>query len=218
MASSTVEDYVKRIYLEQEGRGGLVPMGDLVAAMGVAPGTATAMVKSLAADRLVRYEPYVGVRLTAKGRRQALAILRRHRLVELFLVQVLGMDWAEVHEDAERLEHAVSDRVLAAIDRHLDHPAKDPHGDPIPDADGRIAGGSAVTLAESAPGAALEVVRITDQSPPFLRAMAKRGLRPGAGVRVAKHNEAAGTVDLDCDGTAFTLGRAAAREIRVRRV
>src|SRR5205809_1615114 len=141
MASSTVEDYVKQIYLEQLGaadRDDLVSMGRLAAAMGVVPGTATAMIKALADAGLVEYEPRGGARLTRGGERLALHVLRRHRLVELFLVKVLGLDWSEVHDEAEELEHAISDKVLDKIDKLLGHPSVDPHGDPIPTAKGKV--------------------------------------------------------------------------------
>src|SRR6476661_2815846 len=139
MPSSTVEDYLKSLYTQQRGGGDLVAMGALATAMNVAPGTATAMVKTLADAGLVDYEPRGGVRLSAKGEKLALHVLRRHRLVELFLVEVLGLDWSEVDQEAEELEHAISDKVLEKIDDVLGHPEVDPHGDPIPNPKGKIA-------------------------------------------------------------------------------
>src|SRR3954471_21828124 len=141
MASSspTVENYLKAIYQAQlrlEKRAGLVPMGQLAAALGVVPGTATTMVKTLAESGLVKYEPYGGVRLTSAGEKLAALVVRRHRLIELFLVKVMGMSWTDVHEEAEQLEHAVSDRLIERMDDMLGRPAVDPHGDPIPDPDG----------------------------------------------------------------------------------
>src|SRR4051794_38837967 len=147
MATSTVEDYLKAIYTAQQGSG-LVAMGALAAAMKVAPGTATAMVKTLAEAGLVDYEPRGGVRLSGKGERLALHVLRRHRLVELFLVEVLGLDWSEVDEEAEELEHAISDRVLERIDQLLKHPQVDPHGDPIPSSKGKLPSRTLASLAE----------------------------------------------------------------------
>lgn len=139
MISPTVENYVKRLYLEQQ-KGGerLVPMGNLATAMGVTPGTATTMVKALSDAGLVQYEPREGTCLTKRGEKLALHVLRRHRMVELFLSRVLGMDWSEVHEEAEALEHAISDKVLSRIDKLLGYPGYDPHGDPIPTAGGKI--------------------------------------------------------------------------------
>src|SRR5919204_6391883 len=144
LPSSTVENYLKAIYqgqasLPTTGAGCLVPMGQVASALGVTPGTATTMVKALAESGLAEYEPYTGVRLTAAGEKLAGLVLRRHRLVEAFLVQVMGMSWAEVHEDAEQLEHVVSDRLIDRIDEMLGHPTRDPHGDPIPNPEGTIA-------------------------------------------------------------------------------
>jgi DtxR family Mn-dependent transcriptional regulator len=112
----------------------MVPMGRLAGALGVVPGTATTMAKTMSDSGLVKYEPYAGVRLTPSGDRLAAMVVRRHRLIELFLVNVMGMSWSEVHDEAEHLEHAMSDRVIARIDEMLGHPAVDPHADPIPDA------------------------------------------------------------------------------------
>src|SRR3954464_8137540 len=142
LPSSTVENYLKAIYQAQAALpagGRLVSMGYVAAALGVTPGTATTMVKALAESGLAEYEPYSGVRLSGAGERLAGLVLRRHRLVELFLVQVMGMSWDEVHDEAEQLEHAVSDRLIDRIDDMLGRPARDPHGDPIPNPDGAIA-------------------------------------------------------------------------------
>src|SRR5215468_7054715 len=142
LRSSTVENYLKTIYLGSTSAHGsearLMPMGQLASALGVTPGTATTMVKTLAESGLVNYEPYAGVALTRAGRRLAGLVIRRHRLVELFLVQVMGLRWDEVHEDAEQLEHVVSERLIERIDEMLGHPTHDPHGDPIPSPDGAI--------------------------------------------------------------------------------
>src|SRR3954469_20129180 len=113
-------------------------MGRLATAMAVTPGTATTMIKAIAEANLVMYEPRTGVRLTKAGEQLALHVLRRHRLVELFLVKVLELDWSEVHEEAELLEHAISDKVLERIDSFLEHPSVDPHGDPIPTSKGKV--------------------------------------------------------------------------------
>src|SRR5262249_31767276 len=135
LPSSTVENYLKAIYQGQAALTAgvrLVSMGHVAAALGVTPGTATTMVKALAESGLAEYEPYSGVRLTAAGEKLAGLVLRRHRLVELFLVQVMGMSWAEVHDEAEQLEHVVSERLIERIDDMLGRPTHDPHGDPIP--------------------------------------------------------------------------------------
>src|SRR5437763_7930073 len=142
LPSSTVENYLKAIYQGQAtlpAGSRLVSMGQVAAALGVTPGTATTMVKALAESGLAEYEAYSGVRLTAGGEKLAALVLRRHRLVELFLVQVMGMSWAEVHDEAEQLEHVVSERLIERIDEMLGRPTHDPHGDPIPNTDGAIA-------------------------------------------------------------------------------
>src|SRR5438128_10035054 len=141
LPSSTVENYLKAIYQGQStltGSERLVPMGQVASALSVAPGTATTMVKALAESGLAEYEPYSGVRLTAAGEKLAGLVLRRHRLVEAFLVEVMGMSWAEVHDEAEHLEHVVSERLIDRIDEMLGHPTHDPHGDPIPNTDGTL--------------------------------------------------------------------------------
>src|SRR5512145_3104490 len=147
--SSTVENYLKAIYL---GVGALtaphrlLPMGHLAAALGVAPGTATTMVKTLSESGLVEYEPYAGVALTPAGQKLAALVVRRHRVIELFLVNVMGYRWDEVHDEAEQLEHVVSDRLINRMDEMLGRPEVDPHGDPIPGPDGIVKPQHAQTL------------------------------------------------------------------------
>src|SRR5215510_3183765 len=199
LPSSTVENYLKAIYqgqssLEPEAR--LVPMGQVASALGVTPGTATTMVKALAESGLAEYEPYTGVRLSAAGERLAGLVLRRHRLVELFLVQVMGMRWDEVHEDAEQLEHVVSERLIERIDEMLGRPTHDPHGDPIPDPEGAIAQRDLDTLLTCPLDTPLKVTRITDQDPAFLRFIENNGLKPGQSVEVETRDAAADAVVL----------------------
>jgi DtxR family Mn-dependent transcriptional regulator len=147
-----------------------VATGRIAQALAVTPGTVTAMVKALSESGLVDYEAYGGVRLTKAGRQLALHVLRRHRLIELFLVRIMGMDWSEVHGEADRLEHAVSDRLIERIDEMLGHPAVDPHGDPIPTIGGELAPAQHEALAELEVGGTGRVTRIVDQEPGFLRA------------------------------------------------
>jgi DtxR family Mn-dependent transcriptional regulator len=192
MPTSTVEDYLKRIYLEQERNGGTtVSPGQIASALGVAPGTVTAMMKTLTDAGLGIYEPYAGVRLTPEGRKLAAHVLRRHRLMELFLVRVMGMDWSEVHQDAEVLEHAVSDRLLARIDEMLEHPSFDPHGDPIPSASGKLPKTELDTLLTCATNCPLRVARVTDQRAEFLQMLERHRLKPGASVVVISRDELA---------------------------
>ncbi len=216
MPTSTVEDYLKRILLAQQGDADAqVSMGRIASDLGLAPGTVTSMVKTLAASGLVDYEPYSGVRLTASGRQLALHVLRRHRLIELFLVQVMGMDWSEVHSEAELLEHSISDRLVERIDEMLGHPAVDPHGDPIPTAGGEVEEPDLPSLLRCRVGAPLTVARVTDQRPEFLQLLERQGLTPGSRLEVASRDEAADTVRLAGVGEGVSLGFRAASKILV---
>jgi DtxR family Mn-dependent transcriptional regulator len=197
MPSSTVENYLKRLYLEEhETPGERIPMGRLASAMGVVPGTATSMVKALSDSNLVEYEPRGGVCLTPGGRQLAVHVLRRHRLLELFLVKVLGLDWSMVHDEADNLEHAISDSVLERIDALLGHPTTDPHGDPIPTSKGQVHEPRRMSLADCAVGVPLRIARVLDQEPAFLQFIKKKGLMPGATVTVAKREPAAEAVRI----------------------
>ena len=215
MPSATVEDYLKQIYLESSDE--LLPMGHLAHALKVTPGTATAMVKRLAAAELVAYEPYSGVKLTQAGQQTALDVLRRHRLIESFLVDVLKLDWAEVHQEAERLEHAVSPRLLAPIDALLGHPTVDPHGDPMPGDGGKINRQSHQRLADCIVGDQYRIARIADQSPEFLQFMADHQLRPGNLVTILDSDSTseAMTLRADGDGAKVTLALTVASRVLV---
>ncbi len=217
MATSTVEDYLKCILLEgQKSKGSLVTMGRIASALSVAPGTVTSMVKTLSKSGLVSYEPYSGVELTEAGRQLATHVLRRHRLIELFLVQVLGVDWSEVHAEAELLEHAVSDGLIDRMDEMLGRPSVDPHGDPIPDATGRLLEPEAASLLGCPLAQAVRVVRVIDQSRDFLRLAEREGLMPGSELTVRSRNEAAGTVVVEsAAGREVSLGYQAASKIQV---
>jgi len=222
MPTSTVENYLKTIYTEQQRRGeadDLLAMGAMATAMRVAPGTATAMVKALAESGLVDYEPRGGVRLTAKGEKLALHVLRRHRLVELFLVEVLGLDWSEVDEEAEELEHAISDKVLDKIDDFLGHPEVDPHGDPIPTAKGKVARRALRSLAKCDLGRPMRIARVMDQNPQFLQFVDRHSLKPGTEVVVKTRDDIADSVAIQPrNQSALTIGTAAAAKILVEAV
>lgn len=227
LPSQTVENYLKTIHLTEAanrahaqapaGARALVPMGQLASALGVVPGTATTMVKTLAESGLVHYEPYMGVRLTEAGEKLASLVLRRHRLIELFLVKVLGMSWAEVHDEAERLEHAVSERLIDRIDEMLGRPETDPHGDPIPTAEGTISHPEYVDLLSAPLNHPLTVVRVVDQGPDFLRFIEERHLKPGSTVIVESRDDMADSVLLRADsGGPVTIGTRAASKVLVQ--
>jgi DtxR family transcriptional regulator, Mn-dependent transcriptional regulator len=219
MPSATVEDYIKHIYLASEKQAGAeVPMGQIAGALGVVPGTATTMMKALSDAGLVRYAPRVGVELTAPGNRLALHVLRRHRLIEQFLVEIVGFDWSEVHDEAERLEHVVSDQLLDRIDALLGHPTEDPHGDPIPSASGEFNLGKLESLVECPLKTELTVARISDQDTDFLNYVARTGLNPGASLIVEKRSQSAESVSLLISNhpETLSLGMGAAAKIFVR--
>jgi DtxR family transcriptional regulator, Mn-dependent transcriptional regulator len=220
MATSTVEDYLKHILLaEQERPGERIGTGQIAARLALSPGTVTAMLKALADGGLLDYEPYGGVRLTQAGGQLAAHVLRRHRLLELFLVKVLGFDWSEVHAEAEQLEHAVSDRLIARLDEMLGSPTVDPHGDPIPTPSGIMPPIQQASLLSCALATPMQVARVHDQSPDFLQLVDRRGLRPGQAVRVLGRDEAADTVDLEVSGTErLSLGFRAASKIFVEQL
>src|SRR4051812_47592424 len=219
LPSSTVENYLKAIYHGQSALPAgqrLLPMGHVAAAVGVTPGTATTMVKALAESGLAEYEPYSGVRLTTAGEQLAGLVLRRHRLVEAFLVQVMGMSWAEVHEEAEQLEHVVSERLIERIDEMLGRPTRDPHGDPIPGADGAIAARHFDNLLTCPIGQILKVTRITEQDPAFLRFIERNHLKPGERVEVEARDTAADAVRLlGANREPLTIGAGAASKLLV---
>jgi len=218
--SQTVENYLKSIYLAEGALGGdrdLVPMGQLASALGVTPGTATTMVKALAESGLAHYEPYAGVKLTAAGSKLASLVLRRHRLIELFLVKVLGMSWAEVHDEAEHLEHAVSDRLIDRIDEMLEWPKFDPHGDPIPSAEGHVEPSEASDLLTCPMGVPVRIARVLDQDAQFLHFVEASGLKPGEELIVDSRDPAADRVALQhTDGRMTTIGARAAAKILAR--
>jgi DtxR family Mn-dependent transcriptional regulator len=220
LPSQTVENYLKTIYLAQTARpesADLVPMGQLASALGVVPGTATTMMKTLAESGLVSYEPYMGVRLTPAGEKLAGLVLRRHRLIELFLVRILGMSWAEVHDEAEQLEHAVSERLIDRIDEMLGRPEVDPHGDPIPTAAGTVARHDYLDLLAAPLGTRLIVARVIDQGTDFLRFVEQHDLMPGSGVTIVRREPASDAVRLQSNaGRETSIGTRAASKILVK--
>ena len=197
MPSLTVENYLKTIFQLDDPGGESVATGRIAEAMGVSPGTVTSMLKTLAEANLASYKPYEGVQLTSAGRTLALRVIRRHRLIEHFLVHTLHLPWDEVHEEAEHMEHAVSDRLVDRIDQFLGFPRFDPHGDPIPTADGAIVERGAIPLTECDPGLQFRVVRVLEQSPQFLRELTESGIGIGVTGKVRQsHADGSRTLDL----------------------
>ena len=185
--SPAVVAYLKTIYHHTEWQAGPFSPKVLADALGVAPSSVTEMVKKMAAAGLVSHVPYGAVRLTPTGRTRALAIIRRHRIIETWLVSEHGYGWDEVHDEAEVLEHALSDRLLDAIDAQLGRPRHDPHGDAIPAADGSVEREPFVLLADAPLGHIGRVIRVSDRDPALLRAIDDTGLRVGDPVTVVSH-------------------------------
>ena len=220
MVTLTVENYVKAIYqILTETNQPTVGNGDIARKLGVAPGTVTSMLQTLDAANLVNYQTHKGASLTDAGRTLALRVLRRHRLMELFLNKTLGMTWAEVHEEAEHLEHAVSDGLIDRIDAYLGFPDRDPHGDPIPNRDGAVADCDTISLRECDAGSRFELLRVLDQSPEFLRYLTQSGLDLGARGAVIENQEQAGALVVEAvTGRRLVLGFPTAEKLRVRQL
>jgi DtxR family Mn-dependent transcriptional regulator len=217
MASLTVENYVKAIYqLAQDADAPAVATGQIATLLGVLPGTVTSMLKTLDESNLATYTPYEGVRLTAAGRALALRVLRRHRIIEQFLCKTLQLTWDEVHEEAENMEHAVSDWLVDRIDDYLGHPPTDPHGDPIPTADGTLPLVAVKSLSDCTAGQSFHVARVTDQSPDFLRSLSHAGLGIGAQGVLVSNEPASAAVTIRLDGESKILPREVAVKLMVR--
>ncbi|MFE5410884.1 metal-dependent transcriptional regulator [Microbacterium sp. NPDC056569] len=204
MASPAVDDYLKTIYHHTEWQDARITPSQLAAELGLAPSSVTEMVQKLAAQGLVTHRPYGPIALSDEGERRAAAIIRRHRLIETWLVREFGYAWDEVHDEAEVLEHAISDRLLEGIDERLGRPRFDPHGDAIPDAEGRVRREPFVLLGEAPAGHTGRVLRVSDRDPELLRAVESAGVAVGTTVTVTD------AAALRIDGSAVSLPDAAA--------
>jgi len=203
--SEAVENYAKAIYAIQD-RDGTVTTNALAERLGVTPASASGMVKKLDGLGLVSHVPYKGVQLTEEGRRAALRTIRRHRLIEAYLVAFLGYTWDTVHDEAERLEHAVSDQLVERMASVLGHPSVDPHGDPIPDVDGAIHEPASTPLSELPEGILVELRRVDESDPERLRYIASIGLRPGARVIVVDRQPFHGPITIEVEGQSHVIG------------
>ena len=216
MASLTVENYVKAIYQLASADDAEVATGQIASALGVLPGTVTSMLKTLDESKLATYTPYEGVRLTAAGRRSALRVVRRHRLIEQFLVDTLQLSWDEVHEEAENMEHAVSDWLVDRIDAVLGYPQTDPHGEPIPKADGTVAATADRRLADCRAGERFRLWCVAEPSQEFLRFLSQAGLEIGTSGTLVANEPAADSVTVTIGGANRTLSREMAEKLMVR--
>jgi DtxR family Mn-dependent transcriptional regulator len=213
--SPVVQDYAKAIYALEHRSGEPVGNNELAERLGVPPGTASAMVKRLDELGLAEHTPYHGVLLTDAGRRLALRVMRRHRLLELFLVETLDLSWDRVHEEAERLEHSLSDELAAAIAERLGNPTHDPHGDPIPSAELELEEVETVSLAELDEGAQGRFVRVSDVDPAVLRHLGERGIKPGQRLRLVEREPFGGSLVVRLGRRSESLPLEIARSMRV---
>jgi DtxR family Mn-dependent transcriptional regulator len=213
--TAAVEDYLRAIYLVQQKHDSVTT--SLVAGQlgGIKPSSVTGMIKKLARDGLVTHTPYHGVRLTSAGEAIALEVIRHHRLIELYLVEALGYRWDEVHDDADALEHVISERLEARIAALLEHPTHDPHGDPIPSLDGVMPDISQRSLADLPIGSQRQIARVGEQQAERLRYLADLGLVPGADVEVCASAPFDGPVTVMVRGQLHALDRRVARMIFV---
>jgi DtxR family transcriptional regulator, Mn-dependent transcriptional regulator len=213
--SSSIEDYVKVIYSFTEWQHKPITSSQLAQRLGVANSSVSEMVRKLKDQGLVDHKPYSAVTLTSDGTRLALSMVRRHRLIETFLVQELGYRWDEVHDEAELLEHAVSDTFIDRMAAKLGNPVRDPHGDPIPAADLSIEEGSTRALAELAPGDRGRFVRVSDSDPAMLRYLDERGVRLGDRLEIQAREPFGGPLIVGFAGGAQILGGTLAEAMRV---
>jgi DtxR family Mn-dependent transcriptional regulator len=213
--TSAVEDYAKAIYALETREDAAVSNNALAERLGVSAASASAMVKKLAGLGLVRHEPYRGVRLTSDGLKVALEVLRHHRLLERYLAEELGVPWDRVHDEAEVLEHVLSEELEELIAAKLGHPTRDPHGDPIPTPDGRIDETPTEALHDLQPGASGVFVRVSDSDPEMLRYLAARGIKPGDDFEVVEKQPFDGPLFARFGGDVHVIGGALASAMRV---
>jgi DtxR family Mn-dependent transcriptional regulator len=208
----SVEDYLKAIYrLSPEGRA--ASTSEIAHLLELSPPSVSGMVKRLSELGLLEHVPYKGVQLTDSGRRAALRMVRRHRLIEAYLVRFLGYSWDAVHPEAERLEHAVSDTLVERMAAALGHPAADPHGDPIPEADGSIREPASTPLSHLQVGESAEILRVDEREPERLRYLAALGLTPGVMVTVQDRQPFGGPVTVQSGGERHVLGQELAQVV-----
>ena len=211
----SVEDYLKAIY-HLSSQGGFAATSDIAASLEVAPPSVSGMVKRLSETGLIEYVPYRGVTLTPQGRRAALKMIRRHRILEVYLTQQLGYDWGGVHEEAERLEHAVSDTLIERMAGALGQPQYDPHGAPIPTAAGEIEEADLIALADVPVGTEVELRQVGTRDPARLRYLAEQGLVPGTRLTVTDRQPFNGPTMVRLGETTRVVGRELATAIWCR--
>ena len=214
-ASQAVEDYAKAIYSLSRRTDQPVSTSAIAERLGVSPASASGMIKRLGSLGLVEHEPYQGVRLTSAGERIALEVIRHHRLLELYLAEALGMPWDRVHDEAEVLEHAISPELTELIAAKLGNPTHDPHGDPIPSADGQLEESETATLQSLERGASGTLTRVSDSNPELLRYLSSKGISPGMRLEIVGKEPFDGPLSVRFGDRVHALGGALTRAMRV---
>ncbi|HRH39004.1 MAG TPA: metal-dependent transcriptional regulator, partial [Flavobacteriales bacterium] len=215
MLTRSEEDHIKAVH-SLLGEGDAAFTKDIAARLNTKASSVTAMLKKLAAKKLLKHEPYYGVRLTAKGSSLALLLVRRHRLWETFLVERLGFGWDEVHEVAEQMEHVASEKLVNKLDDYLGRPAFDPHGDPIPDRNGRINTRRTKRIDTCAPGTSVRIAAVTSTTDALLRLLASKGLRIGTSLKLMAVHEYDGSIDVKLStGRAFGVSKDVCKHLQV---
>lgn len=213
--SSSVENYLKAIFNAREWTDEPVTVGALAGRLRLAPSSVSETIKKLTDQGLASHARYGAIELTGEGMRIAVAMVRKHRLIETFLVDYLGYGWDEVHDEAEELEHAVSGLFIDRLAARLGEPVRDPHGDPIPRGDGSMPELDAVLLRDVAAGCTVTVGRVSDADPDLLRYLRRVGIGLDTTIRVLEHHRAAGTIEVEVGGVRLDLGAPVAGAIRV---
>jgi len=217
MYTESIENYLKAVY-EIQKETGKVTTNSLSEKLGVAPASVTSMMKKLSEKKLITHKRYQGVKLTGGGQKIALEVIRHHRLIELYLAESLGVPWDQVHEEAERWEHVLSEDLEDRMDKVLGHPTRDPHGSPIPSRDGTVIELESIPLADLRPGQSGVIAEVSDHDPNLLRYVGKMGLYPMARVEVLSVEPFSGPITIRVDESSHILGSQAAQYIFVTEV
>ncbi len=217
MHTQAVEDYLKAIYEIQQEQGKVATTA-LAERLHVTPASVTGMIKKLAAMNLLDYEPYQGVLLTEAGRKIALEVIRHHRLIERYLAEAMGVPWDQVHQEADRWEHVLSEEMEDRMDALLGHPTTDPHGAPIPTREGTIVQSAHILLVDLRPGEAAQVVEVSDHDPALLRYLGDLGIVPGSEMQVVETGPFDTPIVVQIKGSRHALGREVAGYVFVTRI
>ena len=202
--------------LSMENDQAVVPMGSIASSLGVTPGTATSMMKNLQREKWLTYKSRKGVTLTVSGKKLGMRMIRRHRLLETFLVETLGLDWSEIHDEAEELEHAISEKVLERLDVFLGNPQHDPHGEPIPNKAGLFPKSFSMRLNELESGASGQVVGVSQDNPSFLQYLDSLGIKLGTSISVVQKIVFDGSLEITINNKSAHISKDVAKNLLIK--